>query len=197
MTRTPISRLLRALPQPRSIAEHGCKRGYLRHVRAVAEEQVGMLRPFARVEWDRVERLVFVCRGNICRSAFASAKARALDVPSDSFGLEATSGTAADPVASRTARRLGVSLDEHRARRAAEVALGPGDLVVAFEPRHARTLAVAAQAGGAQVTLLGQHLGTAGRPHIEDPYGLGDEYFGRCFELISRGVERISARMRR
>jgi protein-tyrosine phosphatase len=191
-----FARLLRALPQPRFVAEHGCKRGYIRHVQALAEQGAGRLRPFGTVEWERVSRLVFVCRGNICRSAFGNALARQLGVPSDSFGLEASSGTPADPVAARVATRLGVALPEHRARRAAEVPLGPGDLVIAFEPRHARALREIAGPSGAQVTLLGLHLQPR-RPHIEDPYGLGDAYFERCFALIERGVREIAHRIAR
>ena len=197
-TRRPptFTRLLRALPQPRFVAEHGCKRGYIRHVRALAEHGAGRLRPFGAVEWGRVSRLVFVCRGNICRSAFGSALARELGVRSDSFGLEARSGVTADPVAARVAERLGVPLPAHRARTAAEVPLGPGDLVVAFEPGHARALHELAAPAGAQVTLLGLHLEPR-RPHIEDPYGLGDAYFERCFALIERGVRTIARQVPR
>lgn len=32
---------------------------------------IGSYRPYGRVDWHRAQRLMLVCRGNICRSPFA------------------------------------------------------------------------------------------------------------------------------
>ena len=40
------------------------------------------------------------------------------------------------------------------------------------------------------MTLLGLWCGEP-RPHIEDPYGLGDDYFDTCFALIDAATARL------
>jgi hypothetical protein len=40
------------------------------------------------------------------------------------------------------------------------------------------------------VTLVGLYVRPR-RPHIEDPFGLPDEYFDSCYELIEEALDRI------
>jgi protein-tyrosine phosphatase len=176
---------------PGFIRAHGRKLGYARHLVARLQHRVGLLDRYSNVAWDRVERVVFVCRGNICRSAYAAtAIRRHTSAPIASFGLEAGAGVPAAGAAVRAAARRGVSLDAHRASPAASVPLTGGDLLVAFEPWQVRALAPAAAAHGAQVLLLGQLLDPP-RPHIEDPYGLDDSYFDACFDVIDAAIARL------
>ena len=65
-------------------------------------------RALLRPETRAGGRLVFVCSGNICRSPFAAEYARALGLPSASFGLHADDGAAANPQALAAARRRGI-----------------------------------------------------------------------------------------
>src|SRR5688500_11705046 len=80
----------------------GTYRGLIRLGLAHAEHTSGRLRPFIRHDLGHVNRLVFVCQGNICRSSFADHLARSLGIPSVSFGLATTTGMRADPTAMRT-----------------------------------------------------------------------------------------------
>ena len=41
-----------------------------------------------QIKWEDVDRLVFVCTGNICRSAYAEYKARSLGMSATSFGID-------------------------------------------------------------------------------------------------------------
>ena len=60
-----------------------------------------------------VRRLVFVCQGNICRSAFADVVARDMGLHSASFGLSTTTGRPAHEPAIVAARTLGHDMSGH------------------------------------------------------------------------------------
>src|SRR5207237_1259532 len=57
-------------------ARYGRRAGWLRYHMARTLDSVGAFAPLRRVAWNDVERLVFVCQGNICRSAYADARGR-------------------------------------------------------------------------------------------------------------------------
>lgn len=172
---------------------HGRKSAWLRHVGALAQWRAGALGAFTRVDWARVERLVFLCRGNICRSAYAGARARALGLDAISAGLDARAGKEANRTAQHIAREREIPLSEHVAQPLSAVALGARDLIVAFEPWQARAALKFARSAGAQVTLAGFYS-TPLRPHIEDPYGLSENYFRFCFDLIDTAVDSIASK---
>src|SRR5690348_5345658 len=115
---------------------YGGKQGLLEHVRARALFALGAYRSLCEIEWSSARRLVFVCKGNICRSPYASARARSLGVPAASFGLEAGDGAPADPQAAQNALLRGIDLSEHRAKKMQLSHISRGDLIVVFEPRQ-------------------------------------------------------------
>src|SRR6266540_1650137 len=73
-------------------ARYGRRAGWLRHHVAWTLDRLGAFAPLRRIRWDDVERLVFICRGNVCRSAYADARARLAGLRSASFGLAARDG---------------------------------------------------------------------------------------------------------
>jgi protein-tyrosine phosphatase len=190
-----MSALLRRLEG--SIARrYGRKQGLCRHAVFAALYRSGGLRRFAAVDWSRVERLVFVCHGNICRSPYAEARARGAGLAATSLGLLATAGRPAETAAVAAARRRGIDLSGHRSRGPDAIPLGSSDLVLGMEPWHATRVAAVARAGGLQVALLGLWCDRP-RPHLEDPFGLSPEYFDTCFALIDAAVARIATLVRR
>lgn len=173
---------------------YGRKQGLLRHGAARLAGLLGAWRPFANVELARVQRLVFVCQGNICRSAYAQARAEQLGLPSASFGLGAHSGVEADPHARAAALRRGTDLAAHRARTRADLQLTPADLVLAMEPAQLLKLRELVPIG-AQLSLLGLWSAEP-RPHLEDPFGLSDAYFETCFGCIDDALQALAERWR-
>lgn len=165
----------------------GSKRALLRHVVWSAVALAGGLRRFRSVDWARVERLVFVCKGNICRSPYAEGRARTLGLEATSFGLEADANVPANPRAAQAALLRGVDLSHARARREGELRLGAGDLLIGMEPWHGRSLESVARARGCQTTLLGLWSEPA-RPYIGDPLGRSQAFFARCFAAIDTGI---------
>jgi protein-tyrosine phosphatase len=135
---------------------------------------LGSYEPLRNIEWQRVQRLVFVCKGNICRSPYAEARARVLGLASASFGLETPGGYSANPLALRIGQLRGIDLTAHVSKSLRSASLGPGDLVMVFEPEQlkpARELLESFE--GVQLSLLGLWARPS-RPHVADPYGHTD-----------------------
>src|SRR6267378_2068745 len=118
--------------------QYGRKMGFVRHCSYLMLYHLRCFRSLETVDWNRVKRLVFVCKGNICRSPYAEAKARALGLAASSFGLQAAIGGTANAAAAESARRRGVDLSEHKTSRGDQFPLIPGDLLMGMEPWHAR-----------------------------------------------------------
>jgi protein-tyrosine phosphatase len=168
---------------------HGRKQAWLRHQAASwFDRLLGGYDDLRAIDTSRVLRLVFVCAGNVCRSPYAEARARARGVESASFGLSADGQSLPDPSAVLAARRRGLELAPRASRRAGDVRPHAGDLLVAMEPQQARALKRGH--ARAQVTLLGLWCAPV-RPVIADPYGLSPSYFDTCFGCIDEGVNAL------
>jgi protein-tyrosine phosphatase len=135
---------------------------------------------------------VFICDGNICRSAYAAARAKKMGLPAVSGGLRATQDGPADPKAIKMAALRGIELASHRTRPAAAIGGLAGDLYLCMEPRQARSIAKLINRGPVgQVSLLGLWSHEC-RPFLQDPYGLREGYWHTCFDLIDSAVRRIA-----
>ena len=186
---TPRGRL-RALIE----RNHGTHRGWVRLQLAHFDHLVGRLAPWTEVRLPRVKRVVFVCLGNINRSAFAHAVASRLGVQAASFGLATTTGSHAFETATRIAQRFGISLDAHRATHLTDYEYREGDLLAAMEVRHVNRLldhGFAAQS----IVLLG-HWAAPMRLHIHDPHTLADSYFLTCFTILESAVRNLAVELR-
>lgn len=168
---------------------YGTHRGYVRTLLGQTEYLLGTIEPFVNLRPETVQRLVFVCLGNINRSAFAESMARLHGADTCSFGLATSTGLPAYAKAIDTATRFGIDLNAHRTTDVAHYEYKPGDLLLAMEIRQARQLAARGYPAGS-IALLG-HWSTPLRIHIHDPYTLSDEYFMTCFTLIHSAVRNL------
>lgn len=180
------------------LAEYGGRRAALIAGKHAAGWMFGRFGRYGQIDWRRVQRLIFVCKGNICRSAFAHALAVSKQAPLiiGSAGLAASPGTPADSRAITAASAYGIALQDHRATPIGDVAVNNTDLLVAFEPAHAELLCrIGAQAGSSpQITLLGLWSSTPWQVYLHDPYGLSERYFDSCFARIDDGVAGLLSR---
>lgn len=184
----------RATVGPRWVqARYGTGRGWVRLRLSQACRLRGDYARFERIEWSRVSRCVFVCRGNICRSPYAEQRALRLGLRVSSFGLRAVAGGQADPHATAAADRRGIDLRPHAASCVEAFVPQPGDLLIAMEPEQARQLA-ARFPEPVQVTLLGL-WSRPRRPHLHDPKDLCDRYFDTAFAVIDDALAGIQARI--
>lgn len=172
-------------------ANHGTWRGWVRHQLAQADYLLGLLDRWTAPDWPQVRRLVFVCLGNINRSAFASAVAQQLGEPSISIGLATTTGAPAFPQAIAQARRQGIDLSAHTATDIHDYVYTEGDLLLVMEVRHVHRLRGQGIPDHA-IALLGA-WSSPRRIHLHDPHTLSEEYFETCFTLIESAVRRLLA----
>ena len=179
----------------RLAAKYGRKQGWIRYHRYRMAYQLGWYAAFSRVYWSQVTNLVFVCRGNISRSPYAEARARVLGFPATSYGLQANNAHPFDPIAQKVAEQLGIDMKRHRARLLERETFGSGMLLLAMEPWQGARLQEFIRGTKAQVTLLGIWH-TQPHPHIEDPWGLGEEYYRTCYMSIDSSVERVLSKIK-
>jgi protein-tyrosine phosphatase len=173
---------------------YGSRRGFALTCWHQFRYLTGDYRSYRPVDWESVERLVFVCKGNICRSAYAEAVARSLGVDSASCGVDTRAGYPADEVAIRTAAEKGVDLEKHRTTPIQSMEFEKGDLLVAMEPWQA--VYISREFGADyRCSLLGL-WGRPLRPYIQDPYGASSIYFNNCFDYIEKSVHEVDRKIR-
>jgi len=172
--------------------QFGTWRGLVRAALAQAELATGRLRPFALHRPAAVRRVVFVCHGNICRSAFAHHEALQYGLNVASLGLSTSTGGRSPAPALAAASRAGLDLAVHRATSWPDFKVHSGDLFLVMEVRQAHE--VRRRLGprdDVQVCLLGTWCKPV-MPHLHDPYTLGDPYFDRCFERVRQAVRHLN-----
>ncbi len=121
-------------------------RGALRLILSYGELAIGMAAQ-RKPEPGEVRRLVFVCHGNICRSAYAHVLAKRAGAQVASFGLSTATGRGAHAPVVKLAARRGINMTAHRATDIDDFVPKQGDLLLAMETRHLRILAAEPSAG--------------------------------------------------
>lgn len=138
-------------------------------VRRLVEPRASRIRRLREALGDPGARLVFVCHGNIMRSAFSAHVARET-VPDRaqqivSTGTHAKPGREAEATALSVAALLGYDLSSHRASSFAGVQLSTRDLVVCMDRgNEARVLHFLGQ--GQRVFLVGD-IDELGGSHVQ------------------------------
>ncbi len=137
-----------------------------------------------------VKRLVFLCHGNICRSAVADVVARAEGMASASFGLSTSTGRVAHGPMVQAALAQGIGMADHRTTAVEDFEARPGDLLLAMETRHLRKLAAHPVLKNYPRILLG------GRsfPHLHDPFELDPAFMATTVRRIAAAVRALPAR---
>lgn len=143
-----------------------------------------------RPEPGAVRRLVFVCHGNICRSAYAEGLAKRAGLRTASFGLSTTSGVPAHPPVIEAAAQRGVDLAAHRATPAEHFQPEQGDLLLAMEVRHLARLSQDIGLRALPRDLLGAYCSPP-VPHLHDPYEIAPEYLPACLDRIEAAVSAL------
>jgi protein-tyrosine phosphatase len=164
----------------------GTLRGAMRLALSYGEVAAGLAAQ-RKPDPSAVRRLVFVCHGNICRSAYADVLAARAGANTASFGLSTHTGVPAhDPVVALAARR-GLDLSAHVATDIDDFAALDGDLLLAMESRHLRKLAAQPALAHLPRMLLGTYAPLP-VPHLHDPYGEDEAYLAVCLSRIERSV---------
>lgn len=141
-----------------------------------------------------VDALVFVCKGNVCRSPFAAAVAaarlgdRRADVAIRSAGfIGAGRGAPAEALAA--ARRTGVDLHAHRSQLVSSLHLSARPLVLVMHAGQRQALLAARPSLAGRVLVLGDFdPEPISEREIADPWGGAPSAFDASYARISRCV---------
>lgn len=161
---------------------YGSKRGWLNFRKAQVAGWLGRWRPYRDIDWDRVDRLVFICMGNICRSPLAERVALDAGYNAVSMGVNCTPDMPADPRAIEFACRTGYDLSAHRTTLLDDGSVQRGDLLIGMDIHHLEALR-SRNSCPVQATLLGlwHSKPTA---YIHDPYLTDEGFFEQCEQFV-------------
>ncbi len=140
----------------------------------------------------KIKRIVFLCKGNICRSPFAevAAKANKIRLPVVSMGYEASGGDKPEPLAIKIAKEFGHDMEALCSTRLDKDSIKEGDLVVVMETRHLNIVKQVVPDVDYQLTLLGI-WDVQPRLSIFDPYGRSEARFRYVFAHINSSVKKL------
>lgn len=191
MNGSTIERLLhRALTHPVSMAAKGVLRDIW-----WAMPRPSLANPPAPA---RIRSVLFVCKGNICRSPFGAARMRQLlkqvdisGVVCDSAGLDTTQAARPPKEACAAAARFGLSLDGHRPLQVTPEVISQYDLIVVMESAHLLALKQRYPVLADRIVLLPLLSGYPGgyaRYNIADPYGQPLAVFQSCYHRMDEAL---------
>ncbi len=153
----------------------------------------GKYQKYRQINWSSIDRLVFVCKGNICRSAYAEAIAHSIGIDSISCGIDTVTDAPANEQAIKISALRGFDLSKHKTTTVQSLTFKTSDLLIAMEPWQADYLRNYLPAG-IECTLLGL-WGRPVTPYIHDPYGWSPSYFDNCFNYIENSVYKIARKV--
>lgn len=217
-TRSEVFRLSDPRPGLYELAHYGMP--LLQRIRASAKARVRQIRVFVfRTLWDaailtgvhsvvlnarfprKVDRVLVLCKGNICRSPFAAELLKKLSVKSGisleivSAGIDTTPGHHAYPLALSTSGRHGVDLTNHRTSMISADMVLRADLILVMEEYHIVALSAMFPDARPKTFLLG-HFAKQPVTDIRDPYDGTPEEFSRCYAIIVNACEGLLVRIR-
>lgn len=148
----------------------------------------------------KIQHVVFVCTGNICRSAFSEYALKKMlenkKVKIESCGLDVTQAISSPIKAVVAARSYGIDLSEHRSKGVMDCDLLSADLIVPMDYGHYRRLVADYPQCRMKIILMSDF---DAYPYslvcnIHDPFGLEQDEFECCFKTIQRclkGIEKF------
>jgi CelD/BcsL family acetyltransferase involved in cellulose biosynthesis/protein-tyrosine-phosphatase/predicted ATP-grasp superfamily ATP-dependent carboligase len=139
---------------------------------------------------SRPAHLLFLCYGNICRSAFADvfANTRAPGLRIQSAGFHRVEGRATPAHVVAAARELNVSLDHWRSKVVTGEMLAMADIVLVMDRENYVRAVAMAGAGSDKVLMLGAFDDNAD-VEISDPYTMDQLAAGAVLRRITAAVD--------
>jgi protein-tyrosine-phosphatase/predicted ATP-grasp superfamily ATP-dependent carboligase len=142
--------------------------------------------------------MLFVCYGNINRSALADVMVRAYAEDSgisvSSAGFHPQDGRPTDPVMAEVAAQFGVDMSAMRSTCLTTQMLQDSDIIFVMEKSHYDRVCAMHAGIADKVYLLGAHSNAAEWPaEIADPYGRARAEYLVCYERIAEAVDNIKS----
>lgn len=146
------------------------------------------------------QSVLFLCYGNINRSALADELVRAYAEDSgiavESAGFHEVTGRPADPVMVEVAKVAGVNLEASRSQCVTPESLNASDVILVMEKAHYDRLVTLSDSVAGKTFLLGAHPNAEGwSTEIADPYGHSRASYEACFERITAAADSLKSFM--
>ncbi|MDD2541268.1 MAG: hypothetical protein PHH28_09550 [Desulfuromonadaceae bacterium] len=145
--------------------------------------------------------VVFVCMGNICRSAFAEYLMRSITedkiLSIESCGLNVDMRTPSPLEAIITSKTFGLDLEGHLSKGLECCDLENSDLILAMELWQYKKLVELFPHKKENIKLLREFAPFPENIlcNINDPFGQSEEIFAKCFSQIERSIHAMKARI--
>lgn len=148
----------------------------------------------------QITKIIFVCKGNVCRSAFAEQRFRDLLVDKtvyiDSCGVDVDQGNYPPRDSVKIAAVYGCSLTDRRAKGLNQCDIQGADLIFPVEYWQYKRLVALYPEKRNNIMLLRT---VAPFPYslfcnIADPYSWGADEFRRCYRMVDRCLAGLAGR---
>ncbi|MCK5602358.1 ATP-grasp domain-containing protein [Candidatus Pacearchaeota archaeon] len=143
----------------------------------------------------RGNSIIFVCKGNICRSPFAECYLKNLIRNSghklriESYGYFPQSNRRCSHNAIEAAKQLGVDLTQHHSKVVSEETLSQFDLIVVFDVQNYTWICQSFKKLKRNVLYLGAVSNKDRIEFVPDPYGKDREYFATTYKSIAGMID--------
>jgi protein-tyrosine-phosphatase/predicted ATP-grasp superfamily ATP-dependent carboligase len=134
--------------------------------------------------------VMIMCKGNICRSPFATILAGKIWPNANIIqaGTFSTGGRPSPDDAVIVAQQFDIDLSSHKSRVVTKEELTKVDVILAFDGENLQSLRKV-YSGAEEKTLLLGSLISSSRCVIDDPYGKGPLAFESCYNDITKAME--------
>ncbi len=144
-----------------------------------------------------MQKILFVCTGNTCRSAMAAALFRRLlqehglagEYLIGSAGVAAWPGQPASPEAIDVLAERGVDLSGHLSCPLSPELLAEADLVLGMTPGHKQAAQALCPEMAEKIFTLRELAGLSA--DVSDPYGLGMGAYRDCADQLEKALPRL------
>ncbi len=142
---------------------------------------------------NQAQSVLFVCKGNICRSPFAEAYAKGIfgeKVQVSSGGYYPVENRVCPAQSVQSAKHFGIDLANHRSTLITEDSVGKAELIFTFDSENQRTLMKRYPFAKERIHRLGL-LTPRGPTFIKDPFGKSSTEFDAAYRNIMRLLDSL------
>lgn len=160
------------------------------YLRLEYNNHLNNIRKIKNINKDGIERIIFVCTGNICRSPYAEVVAKKYNFEAISCGIDVTQKAFPENNAIFASTINKMDISKHISKSIYEIQVNSSDCLVGMETKHLKTLKRISKKNNCQMTLLGLWY-KASKSDIPDPYGKNIDVFLDCYEIINNSVHNL------